>query len=81
MKKLRAKKMHDDGATVLVVVDELEFHSNQRDLGCHFYVNIKPVAVIIQHAGESYALNMEAQRTSLDKLRQDNPEIDEMFKD
>ncbi len=76
MATLRANKVFSNAIFTLVVIESIEFQSGKMTTGCHLYVSIKPVAVVVCTPGRTYALDMEAKLTTLDELRRSVPELD-----
>jgi len=76
MEIFHATKIFSDTKRTLIAIKSVNFRHSKTRTNCQLYGNIEPIAVIVCCADEVYALDMRANYTTLDKLRQDIPDLD-----
>ncbi len=79
MTTLRATEIFNDSKRMLIAVEAVELQQNQTGAGCHLYVNIEPMAVIVCSDDGIFALDMEAGTARLEQLSRAIPELDAMI--
>ena len=77
--RLRAAEILADPTLALVAVELVETRRRKTASGYRLFVNIAPVAVVVQTAEETYALDMDARGTDLDRLLVGVPELQTML--
>lgn len=76
MLTLRTIENVNDSAFRLFAVESAEVQCNKGNVGCLMYANVEPIAVIVCGVDGAYALDMYSERTDLEQLRQQIPELD-----
>ena len=74
--RLRASEIYSDNRFVLIAIEGVDFRFSATNTGYQTYGAIKPHAIIICSAVNTYALDIEANPTDLESLRQKLPELD-----
>lgn len=75
MQILRAREILNDSRLLLIVVESVELQHNKTNTNCQLYGDIKPIALIVCALDKTYALDMESNPTSIDRLREGIPEL------
>jgi hypothetical protein len=79
MARLRATEIFNDAGMALIAVESVEIKPSKTGAGCRFYAGIEPVAVIVCRPGKVYALDMNAEKTALDRFMRDIPGLSAMI--
>ena len=75
MTKFRTSETFIGPSVVLIVVESIDSGHYKTKTGCQMYGNIRPTALVVCSPDGIYALDMEANPISVDRLRQDIPEL------
>ena len=79
MGTLRASEIFNDSKLLLIIVESVDCQHNKSNSGCYLYGNIEPIALIVCSQDEAYALDMQSNPASIDRLKQDIPELSEIM--
>ncbi len=83
MENLRAIEIYNDvlsdGRRRLIAIESVEFEHSKADAGCQLYGHIEPLAVIVCTQDGIHILDLDSNKISLDKLRQDIPELEDLI--
>ena len=66
MAALRAKTVFTDQRFTVIAVESVELRRGSTTHGRHLTAQLKPIAMVVKEPGRTYALDMEAQATSID---------------
>ena len=83
MPSLRAVEIYHDAQSAngrkLIAIESVEFGHSKSNTGCHVHGFIAPLAVIIVTADDIQVLDLTSETSTLDTLRRDVPELDELI--
>ena len=72
----RASKIFDDSQRRLIAIESVDFDHGKSGGHYRLYAKIEPKAVVVCDTDDTYALDLECGKISLDRLRQNIPELD-----
>jgi hypothetical protein len=75
MNSLRAVEAYRDAKLMLIVVEAVKQRHMRSDWGYRFQGSMKPVAVVVCAADETYTLGIEHELSHLGSLLEDVPEL------
>ncbi len=79
MNKLRAHVIFNDASVKLIAIDTVDWRQDKTGLSYQLFARIEPVAVIVSHRSEVYAVDMTARPVALDRFERDIPELARML--
>jgi len=71
----RAREIFSDSRILLIAVEFAELRHNKTNINCLLYGKLEPIALIVCALDKIYALDMESNPISIDRLREDIPEL------
>lgn len=80
MTTFRACEIYKDASLRLIAIAFVDFQYSKTSSGCRCYGDIIMDAIIVCSRDETYALDMEAKRVSIEELKQENPALEVMLK-
>lgn len=79
MKKIRSREIFSNSRFKLIAIERIAFRYSKSNGGGQIYLNLEPIAVIVVSPNTSYAFDMEANLTTVEKIRDDIPELDSII--
>ena len=79
MKKIRGREIFSNSRHKLIAIERVDFRYSKSNAGGQIYLNVEPIAVIVVRPDTSYAFDMEAKLTTVEKIRDDIPELDSII--
>lgn len=79
MNSLRAVEIYRDAKLMLIVVEAVEHGKMRSEWGYRLHGSMKPVAVVVCTANETYTLAVEHELPHLGSLLEDVPELHAMI--
>lgn len=79
MNKLRASEIYKNTSLSLILIVSVDHLYRKTGFGCYLHGNIESIALIVSDTEKIYALDMEANPVSIDRLKQAIPELKMIF--
>lgn len=64
---------------MLMAIESIDYRFSKVNTSYLLHLSVEPVAIIVCGSDEIYALDLDANLITLDQLRQDIPELDEII--
>ena len=79
MANYRAIEIFNDSRQKLITIQSVNFRYSKTNANCFLYGSIEPMAVLICTPDGITVLDVDTEKTNLDKLRQEIPELDNLI--
>jgi sensor domain CHASE-containing protein len=81
MARLRTVELYRDDQRKIIAIESVEFTHSKFNNGGQLYGTLVPLVVIVCDANGKLVLAVDADKTNLETLKQDHPELDKLIAD